>query len=311
MRQIISSLKGTRDFYPEDKFKQNWLLEHIREVSESFGYQEYEVPYLEKLELFAAKSGEELVKKQAFVFTDKGGDEITLRPELTPSLARMVAQRQGELIYPLRWWAFGPIWRYETPQKGRSREFFQWNIDLIGINSPEADAELLAIAANFFQSTRLTPDQVKIKINDRRLMYRLLREIGIPEEKNPDVLRLIDRKDKLSEQAWEEMAASLGIEKGILSKLKGFLEDNDLWKKSEELTQCFTALETLNARDYVIYDPKVIRGLDYYTGIVFEAFDLEGGRAILGGGHYDSDTRNMRSLILRSWNCLQPNRVRN
>jgi histidyl-tRNA synthetase len=288
MKQIISSLKGTRDFYPADKIKQNWLLQHIRAVSESYGYQEYEVPYLEKLELFAAKSGEELVKKQSFVFQDRDGEEITLRPELTPSLARMVAQRQNELVYPMRWWAFGPIWRYERPQKGRSREFFQWNIDLIGINSPEADAELLAIAADFFKSTGLTPDQVKIKINDRRLMFKLLREIGIPEEKTSEVLRLIDRKDKLSEPDWAEMANSLGMDQGVFSKLKGVLDNNELWKHSEELTRCFSALETLNARDYVVYDPKVIRGLDYYTGIVFEAFDLEGGRAILGGGHYDN-----------------------
>ena len=288
MRQIISSLKGTRDFYPADKFKQNWLLQQIRVVSESFGYQEYEVPYLEKLELFAAKSGEELVKKQSFVFQDRDGEEITLRPELTPSLARMVAQRQSELAYPMRWWAFGPIWRYERPQKGRSREFFQWNIDLIGINSPEADAELLAIAADFFKSIGLTPDQVKIKINDRRLMYKLLREIGVPEEKTSDVLHLIDRKDKLTVPAWEEMANSLGMEQGVIPKLKGVLVDNELWKHSEELTRCFTALDTLKVREYVIYDPKVIRGLDYYTGIVFEAFDLDGGRAILGGGHYDN-----------------------
>lgn len=288
MRQIITSLKGTRDFYPADKFKQNWLLEHIRVVSESFGYQEYEVPYLEKLELFAAKSGEELVKKQSFVFQDRDGEEITLRPELTPSLARMVAQRQNELAYPMRWWAFGPIWRYERPQRGRSREFFQWNIDLIGINSPEADAELLTIAAELFRSTGLTPDQVKIKINDRRLMYKLLQEIGVPEEKTPEVLHLIDRKDKLSEDAWDEMAKSQGMEQGVLLKLKGILEDNELWQKSEALSRCFAALDTLKVRDYVIYDPKVIRGLDYYTGIVFEAFDLNGGRAILGGGHYDN-----------------------
>jgi histidyl-tRNA synthetase len=288
MRQIISSLKGTRDFYPADKFKHNWLLQHIRAVSESFGYQEYEVPYLEKLELFAAKSGEELVKKQSFVFQDRDGEEITLRPELTPSLARMVAQRQKELAYPMRWWAFGPIWRYERPQKGRSREFFQWNIDLIGINSPEADAELLAIAADFFKSTGLTPDQVKIKINDRRLMYKLLREIGVPEQKTSEVLRLIDRKDKLSEPDWAEMANSQGMDQGVFSKLKTVLDNNELWQQSEELIRCFSALETLNARDYVVYDPKVIRGLDYYTGIVFEAFDLEGGRAILGGGHYDN-----------------------
>jgi len=288
MRQIISSLKGTRDFYPWDKFKQNWLLEHIRRVSESFGYQEYEVPYLEKLELFAAKSGEELVKKQAFVFTDRDGEDITLRPELTPSLARMVAQKQNELIYPLRWWAFGPIWRYERPQKGRSREFFQWNIDMIGANSPEADAELVAIAATFFKSVGLSPSQVRIKINNRRLMFTAIEETGIQKDRIPDVLHLIDRKDKLSDTDWDAMAREMGLAKDSIEGLKSVLSNQDLWKKSDELVRCMASLEILGVREFVNYDPKVIRGLDYYTGTVFEAFDCEGGRAILGGGHYDN-----------------------
>jgi histidyl-tRNA synthetase len=142
------------------------------------GYQEYDGPFIEKIDLYAAKSGEELVKEQAFVFSDRGGDLITLRPELTLSLARMVAQKQGELVFPLRWWSFGPFWRYERPQKGRTREFFQWNIDLIGGNSPEADAELIAICALFFKETGLSPDKVKIKVNDRRIMDTILSGLG-------------------------------------------------------------------------------------------------------------------------------------
>ena len=132
MKNIVPSIKGTRDFYPEDMAVRSWLYSKVKQVSQLFGYQEYEGPILEPLELYAAKSGEELVKEQSFVFQDRGGDEITLRPELTPTLARMVAQRQRQLIYPLRWWSYGPFWRYERPQKGRTREFFQWNIDLIG-----------------------------------------------------------------------------------------------------------------------------------------------------------------------------------
>lgn len=288
MRQIIPSLKGTRDFYPDDKYRHNWLLARIRKISESFGYQEYEVPYLEKLELYAAKSGEELVKKQAFVFADKGGEEITLRPELTPSLARMVAQRQEELTYPLRWWAFGPIWRYERPGKGRSREFFQWNIDMIGADSPEADAELLAIAASLFKDLGLKPEQVAIRINDRRLMHRMLQRIGIPEEKIADILHLIDKKDKLSAEGWESYAVELGFSSKNLEDLCGILENKNLWRDSSELLRCFQVLEVMGLREYVLFDPMVIRGLDYYTGIVFEAFDQDGGRAILGGGHYDN-----------------------
>jgi histidyl-tRNA synthetase len=151
MKNIIQSLKGTRDFYPEDMAIRNWLYRNIRSVSESFGYQEYEGPFLESIALYAAKSGEELVKEQSFVFPDRGGDLITLRPELTPTLARMVAQRQRALAFPLRWWSFGPFWRYERPQKGRTREFFQWNIDLIGVDTPD-DLErvraLLAVIGN-------------------------------------------------------------------------------------------------------------------------------------------------------------------
>jgi len=286
MKKIISALRGTRDFYPEDKFKQNWLLEKIRTISESFGYQEYEVPYLERLELFAAKSGEELVKKQAFVFQDRDGEEITLRPELTPSLARMVAQKQGELGFPLRWWAFGPIWRYERPAKGRSREFFQWNIDMIGADSPEADAELIAVAANLFKIVGLSPNQVMIRINDRKLMYKKLLEIGVNENQVIEVLRLIDRKDKLAPEAWIQYGRELGFEVGMLSALNTLLENYDLWKDSERLTRCFATLEVMGVRGFTQFDPKVTRGLDYYTGIVFEAFDLDGGRAILGGGHY-------------------------
>ncbi len=286
MKKIISALKGTRDFYPEDKYKQNWLLDQIRRVSESFGYQEYEVPYLERLELFAAKSGEELVKKQAFVFQDRDGEEITLRPELTPSLARMVAQRQGELLYPLRWWAFGPIWRYERPQRGRSREFFQWNIDMIGADSPEADAELIAVAATLFKSLGLKPEQVKIRLNDRQLMYQKLQEIGIDVARTAEVMQLIDRRDKLSSEDWVQYALEKGFSEIVITRLESLLNNCDLWKDSSRLVRCMQALEMMGVREFIQYDSKVIRGLDYYTGVVFEAFDVDGGRAILGGGHY-------------------------
>ena len=158
MKNIIQGVKGAREFYPVQMRNRNFLLKHIREVSQQFGYEEYDGPFLEKIDLYAAKSGEELVKEQAFVFPDRGGELITLRPELTPSLARMVAEKQNELIFPLRWWSFGPFWRYEKPQKGRTREFFQWNIDLIGIDSAYADAELVSICASFFKNIGLNPD---------------------------------------------------------------------------------------------------------------------------------------------------------
>jgi histidyl-tRNA synthetase len=286
---IIQPLKGTRDFYPEDMALRTWLYETIRRVSESFGYQEYDAPFLEPIELYAAKSGEELVKEQSFVFPDRGGDMITLRPELTPSLTRMIAQRQRQMIYPQRWWSWGPFWRYERPQKGRTREFFQWNIDVIGVQSPVADAELIAVAAYFLREVGLLPEEISILVNDRRLMAEVFGSLDIPAEQRPDVFRLVDRRDKMSPIEWENYATEIGLSKEQFNGLKANLENDQLWQKSEQLTQVFEALESLGVRDYVRFAPYIVRGLLYYTGTVFEAWDKDGEfRAILGGGRYDN-----------------------
>ena len=165
----IRPVKGTRDFFPEDMTFRQWLYAKIRGASERFGYQEYDGPFLERLSLYAAKSGEELVKDQSFIFEDRSGEMVALRPELTPSLARMVGAKSKSLPRPIRWWSFGPFWRYERPQRGRSREFFQWNIDLLGIDSPEADAEIVAAGAEFLRGVWLSPEAGRIRINDRRL----------------------------------------------------------------------------------------------------------------------------------------------
>ncbi len=288
MKAIISSVKGTRDFYPADMAVRNYLYRTLRTVSERYGYQEYDGPFLERIDLYAAKSGEELVKEQAFVFPDRGGDEITLRPELTPTLARMVAQRQGELTVPLRWWSFGPFWRYERPQKGRTREFFQWNIDLIGVSSPEADAELVAICADFFRAVGLKPNQVQIMVNNRKLMDQSLADLGVGAELRPRVFRLVDRRDKMSAADWDTYALEMGLSPEQLAGLKALLADGELWRKSEDFLRFFAVLDALGVREYVRFDAQIIRGLDYYTGMVFEARDVDGGRAVLGGGHYDN-----------------------
>ena len=289
MKNIIQSIKGTREFYPYEMALRSWLYAKIRSVSELFGYQEYDGPFLESIDLYAAKSGEELVKEQSFVFPDRGGNLITLRPELTLSLARMVAQKQNELIYPLRWWSFGPFWRYEKPQKGRSREFFQWNIDLIGVNSPEADAELVAICAEFFRSVGLTSSEVKILVNDRRLVDNQLTKIGISQDRKTEVLNFIDRKDKMHTSEWEAYVIEKGLSEDQKNGLLEILANKQIADTSEELERFFKALEALGVKDYVEFDPRVVRGLDYYTGIVFEARDAsENARAILGGGRYDN-----------------------
>ncbi|MGB2964342.1 MAG: histidine--tRNA ligase [Anaerolineales bacterium] len=290
MKNIIQSVKGTRDFYPPEKSVNSWLYQTIREVSESFGYQEFDGPFLESIELYAAKSGEELVKEQSFVFPDKSGKLITLRPELTPSLVRMIAQQQQQLFYPLRWWSFGPFWRYESPQKGRGREFFQWNADLIGVDSPEADAELAALMAVFFKKVGLASDQVKVFVNNRRLMEKKLNDLGIPTKDQTGVFRLIDRKDKLNEKDWQAYAGEIGLDAKQLDGIKTLLNTEDLWKESDELRRFFSAVDALGVTDYVVYSPRIIRGLDYYTGTVFEALALSTDvrRSISGGGRYDN-----------------------
>ncbi|PKO07611.1 MAG: histidine--tRNA ligase [Chloroflexi bacterium HGW-Chloroflexi-3] len=287
MTQIITSVKGTRDFYPEDMAVRNWIYGKMRDVAHLFGYVEYDGPFLERIDLYAAKSGEELVKEQAFVFPDRGGDLITLRPELTPSLARMIAQKQKQLVFPQRWWSFGPFWRYERPQKGRTREFFQWNVDMLGSDATESDAELIAVCATFFKKVGLSSDQVKIFINSRELMDSVLIKLGIQPELKMAVFRLIDRKDKLSSQEWQEFALILGLTENQFEGLKIALNDKHLWKESNELTLIMGILERMDLGEYVTFDPQIIRGLDYYTGVVFEARDMgKEGRAILGGGHY-------------------------
>jgi len=288
MPSLIPPVKGTQDYYPDQMALRNWLYTKMREVSESFGYQEYEGPFLERFELYAAKSGEELVEKQSYVFEDRGGERITLRPELTPTLARMVAARQRQLNFPLRWWSFGPFWRYEQPQKGRTREFFQWNIDLIGDDSPEADAELAAIAATFLKSVGLKSTETQVLVNNRQLMQTELEALGIPAKSRGEVFALIDRKDKLSVEAWQKRGAELGLDATQLMGIESLIEDQELWKKSEALQRFFKAIEAHGVNDYVRFAPHIIRGLDYYTGTVFEAWDTAGEfRSIFGGGRYD------------------------
>ena len=290
MKNIIQGVKGTRDFYPEDKAVNAWLHQTIREVSESFGYQEFDGPFLESIDLYAAKSGEELVKEQSFVFPDKSENLIALRPELTPSLVRMIAQKQRQLYYPLRWWSFGPFWRYESPQKGRGREFFQWNADLIGVDSPEADAEMAALMVSLFRKVGLGPDQVQVFVNNRRLMEGELRELGIPEELQGAVFKVIDHRDKLDDKGWRAYALDQGLTEKQFTGIEALLDNDQLWKESAELPPFFEAVKALGVEEYVSFAPRIIRGLDYYTGTVFEAQAISSDvrRSIAGGGRYDN-----------------------
>jgi histidyl-tRNA synthetase len=327
MAEIIRPVKGTRDFYPDSMAVRRWMFDTIREVSTHFGYQEYDGPCLEFLELYAAKSSEELVKEQSFVFSSPGDDLLTLRPELTPTLARMVAQKQYELPLPIRWWSIGPFWRYEQPQRGRTREFFQWNIDLVGTESIAADAEIVAVAATFLQSVGLSPEQVRISVNNRRLMDGAFNRLQIEKSLRPMVFRLVDKLDKLSPKAWRDYGLEIGLSDAQLDGLQDLLEKDGLWQESDELAAFFDMIRIFGVEDYVRFNPKVIRGLDYYTGTVFEAFELGGqSRAILGGGRYDNLVADVGGnplpgvgfamgdvvieLVLRDYDCI-PERLGN
>ena len=290
MSSKLQTVKGTREFYPEQMALRNYLYDQVRTASRAFGFQEWDGPFIETIDLYAAKSGEELVKKQSFVFQDRGGDWVTLRPELTPSLARMIAAKQGELTFPLRWWSFGPFWRYEQPQKGRTREFFQWNIDLLGVDSPEADAEMIAIAATFLRSVGLSPERALIYVNNRRLMNSQFDILDIREELRVEVSNLLDRRAKMKREVWDANALEIGLNQTQVTGLKEVLANYDLWKKSDELRRVFAALEAMGVREYIKFEPSIMRGLLYYTSTVFEAFDLTGSvrRSILGGGRYDN-----------------------
>jgi len=289
MRNIIPPVKGTRDFYPDQMALRTWLYNQLRQVSESFGYQEWDAPFLESLELYAAKSSEEIVREQSFAFQDRGGNTITLRPELTPSLARMVAQKQNTLTFPLRWWSWGPFWRYERPQKGRTREFYQWNVDMLGANTPEADAETVAVLATFFKKVGLTSKQVLILVSDRRLLDSQLEKIKVPTADRAEVSAWIDRREKMAPEDWEKNGKQIGLTKLQQTKIKEMLADKKLWKTSPELTRFFQAIKAFGLNEYVRFDAGIVRGFTYYTGTVFEAWEVGGEirRALLGGGRYD------------------------
>jgi histidyl-tRNA synthetase len=207
----------------------------------------------------------------------------------------MVAQKQNEVNFPVRWWSFGPFWRYERPQKGRTREFFQWNVDMLGVSSSEADAETAAVLATFFQRVGLTPQQVIIKVNNRRLIDDRFNALDISVEKRPAVSSWVDRRDKLSPESWTEYGRNIGLSPEQITKIKEMLADNDLWKQSAELTRFFAVVDALGLRQFFEFDASIMRGLLYYTGTVFEAWEVGGDikRSILGGGRYDNLTRDV------------------
>ena len=293
-KNVIKPVKGMRDFYPEQWEFQKWLSNKWLTLGNLFGYQEYETPILEPIELYLEKTSEEIINKQTFTVPDRNDNKLVMRPELTPSFARLVAQKENELTMPIRWQSYGRFFRYEKPQRGRGRSFFQWNIDMLGSNSILADAEMLTIAAKSLQTLNLSPDEVKIKISDRNIMHELIEtRVGIQRENHTLLFRLIDKIDKMSKEKFDIELDKLGLNENQIENFYELIEIKDP-SISPKLAEIFAILAQNNIADYCEIDLKIIRGFDYYTGTVFEAWgnsDLR--RSLFGGGRYDNLTKQI------------------
>lgn len=276
--------KGTRDFYPEDKRLQKWLFNRMRQTVERYGYQEYDAPLIEPLELYTAKSGDELVNEQTYAFEDRGGRQVVIRPEMTPSVSRLVAARRQELAYPLRLYNIGSRWRYEQPQRGRTREFWQLDVDLFGVEGIEGDAELIQVADAILKGFGATPEMYDININSRVAMVSAMKEFGLDEAELKQVYKIVDKMPKLTPAGFEKILGE-NLPKEKAEKLLEYLTGKNPPKNVKKLLEILKSTGVKSAK----YEPSVVRGLEYYTDIVFEVFDAspENARAMFGGGRYD------------------------
>lgn len=295
--------KGTRDFYPEAQRIQNYIFDTWRKTAEEFAYEEYEGPMFEHLELYTGKSGEEIVS-QLYNFVDKGDREIALRPEMTPTLARLVIQKARELKKPFKWFSMPRLFRYEKAQKGRLREFFQLNMDIIGTESIYAEADLMASIATMLRKFGLKDGEFAIGVSSRKLLATYLDEIGAP---NPaQVYPALDRRLKIGPEAFAKALADAGLTEDQVAKLDAFMSCKSIEEVAaavhseaataalDEIKDLFATLEAAGYGECVNLDLSIVRGLAYYTGIVFEVFDKgKSMRAIAGGGRYDSLTEKL------------------
>ena len=290
-QKITPHVKGTRDFYPDDWAYQKWLSDRFLSVGRAFGYEEYEGSLLEHQDLYLGKSSEEIVNQQTFTLKDRDNRDLVLRPELTPTLARMVATREGQLTFPIRWQSYGQFFRYEKPQRGRGRAFFQWNVDLLGLETPVADAEIIALACRMFKTLDLTPEHVTIRLNDRQAAEDLLRKtLKIPAEIVPVVFGLIDRVDKMSAEKFLGALREAGLGETQASELHDALSQESRIV-SPWLDEIMAHLSQGGEENYIELDPKIVRGFNYYTRTVFEAWAKTSlRRALFGGGRYDNLT---------------------
>ena len=275
----------------------NWLFDNFQSAARSHGFEEYDAPLLEHEELYTRKQGEEITQ-QLYGFEDKGGRRVSLRPEMTPSLARMVMARAGALPTPIKWFSIPQCWRYERTQRGRGREHYQWNVDVWGAEGIEADAELISVLATFFRSVGLGPEDLVIRVSSRKVLEEVLGSVGVSGEAFPAVCVIVDKMDKIPEEAMSAQLAEQGLDADAISTIRSTLGLQDLDALSSalgddspavsELTSLFSLIDSYGISDWVAFDASVVRGLAYYTGPVFEAHDRAGElRAIVGGGRYD------------------------
>ncbi|GAV69624.1 HGTP_anticodon domain-containing protein/tRNA-synt_His domain-containing protein [Cephalotus follicularis] len=293
----VNPPKGTRDFPPEEMRLRNWLFGHFREVSRLFGFEEVDFPVLESEALFIRKAGEE-IRDQLYCFEDRGNRRVALRPELTPSLARLVIQKGKSAPLPLKWFAVGQCWRYERMTRGRRREHYQWNMDIIGVPEVTAEAELISSIVTFFKRIGITSSDVGFKVSSRKVLQEVLRCYSVPDELFGKVCIIIDKIEKLPTDVIKKDLKSAGIAEEAVQELLQLLTVKSLTKLEEklghageavtDLKQLFWLAEKFGYSEWIQFDASVVRGLAYYTGIVFEGFDREGKlRAICGGGRYD------------------------
>lgn len=277
--------KGVRDFYPEDQFVQQYIFDHMSRTCELFGYEEYNASLLEPTELYRSKTSDEIIHQQSYTFTDRGEREVTLRPEMTPTLARMIAAKSREIPLPARWYSIPNCFRYERTQKGRLREFWQLNADIVGSVSIEADAEIIALAHAVMRSFGADERNFEIRVSDRRLLDAAYNELGIDPEKHAEVTRLLDRREKLED-------FPIQLEKILGNNAIVLIDTLDRTASTAYLEELRTRLLAMGIGNMIV-DTKITRGFDYYTGMVFEVFDTSGenNRSIAGGGRYDNLTQ--------------------
>ncbi|HSW79938.1 MAG TPA: histidine--tRNA ligase [Candidatus Saccharimonadales bacterium] len=294
--------KGARDFYPEDKRLQKYMFNTIRRTVEKFGYEEYDAPVLEPVELYLAKTGEEIVNEQTYAFEDRGGRKVALRPEMTPTVSRLVAAKRQELAYPLRLFNIGGRWRYERPQRGRYREFYQADVDIFGIEGVAAEHEIIQVADHMLRAFGATREMYTIRLNSRKLMDYVLHDfLGCNEVQAQSIAKLIDRIHKIEHAEFLVQADALFSpsqrDAGAVGKLLHVLNAKKPELLPDEVRSQVSFKEILNVMQLLQasgvtnlrFDPTIVRGFDYYTGIVFEVFDTdtENNRSMFGGGRYD------------------------